>query len=65
MDISKQIEIEIEYKNIIENIGNREYKIVNIDSNLLQFSTLFDQLKSTHYNISKVDLGKCEDKIRE
>ena len=63
INITKQIEIE--YKNIIENIANREYKIVNIDSNLLQFSTLFDQLKSTHYNISKVDLGKCEDKIRE
>ena len=57
--------IEIEYNNIKENIENQAFKIIKIDNNFLQFSSLFDHLKNNNNSISKIDLGKCEDKIRQ
>ena len=58
-------EIETAYHNIIENIEYKEFKIIKIDNSILQFSTLFEQLNNKYDNISSVDLGDCEAKLRE
>ena len=57
-------EIEMLYNNIIENMEDQNYKIVQIEIGIFQFSTVEEQLNNKSETISSVDLGECEDKLR-
>ena len=57
-------EFEIIYNNIIENMEDQGYKIVQTEKGIFQFSTVEEQLNNKSAIVSSVDLGECEDKLR-
>ena len=57
-------EVEIIYNNIIDNMEDQSYKIIQTENGIIQFSTLKEQLDNQSETVSSVDLGECEDKLR-
>ena len=62
-DISK--EIMNGYNNILLEIEEKNYQVIKTENMVLQFSTVNAQLTNTSNEVSSVDLGECEDKLRE
>ena len=58
-------EIESIYNSIIENIEDLSYKVIQTEIGIFQFSTLEEQVNNKSEKISSVDLGECEDLLRE
>ena len=53
------------YNNALLNIKEKDYKIVQTNHMTLQFSTVEEQLKNKTEKVSSIDLGECENKLRE
>ena len=53
------------YNNALLNIEDKNYKIVQTNHMTLQFSTVEEQLKNKTNKVSSIDLGECENKLRE
>ena len=60
---SSQIEDIIE--NIMDNIENQEFGVIESDNALLQINSLNFVSKNTQKNMSSINLGECEGKLRE
>ena len=58
-------QIEKLYENIIGNMPNEDYKIIRLQATTFQFSTVEEQLNNKSNGVSSVDLGECEQKLRE
>ena len=52
------------YRNTIENIKDESSKVIHLPNAIFQFSTVEEQLNNTSNEISSVDLGECEKKLR-
>ena len=57
--------IENNYNSIIADIENNDFKTIKTENSVIQFSTVKDQLTNTDNSYSSVDLGDCENKLRE
>ena len=53
------------YNNILLEIEDKNYQVIKTENMVLQFSTVNDQLTNTSNMVSSIDLGECEDKLRE
>jgi len=53
------------YNEALLNIEDKDYKIVQTKHMALQFSTVEEQLKNKTEKVSSIDLGECENKLRE
>jgi len=53
------------YNNIIFALEDLDYKIIKTENIFLQFSTVYEQLINSSDLGSSIDLGECEDKLRE
>jgi surface protein len=53
------------YNNILLEIEDKNYQVIQTENMVLQFSTVNDQLTNTSNMVSSIDLGECEDKLRE
>ena len=58
-------QIEIIYNSVIQNLKDQAYKVVQTKNLVLQYSTVKEQLNNKSQMVSSVDLGKCEDLLRE
>ena len=57
--------IAVNYNSITSNIANKDFKILKIENSVIQFSTLKEQMANTDNAYSSIDLGDCENKIRQ
>ena len=57
--------IEINYKSIITDLASQDFKTITTANSVIQYSTVKDQLTDTNNTYSSVDLGDCEDKLRQ
>ena len=57
--------IAVNYNSIITNIANTDFKIVKTENSIIQFTTLKEQMSNTDNSYSSIDLGDCEDKLRQ
>ena len=53
------------YNNILLEIEDKNYQVIETENMVLQFSTVSDQLTNTSNKVSSIDLDECEDKLRE
>ena len=58
-------QIETIYNSVIQNLKDQAYKVVHTKNLVLQYSTVKEQLNNKSQMVSSVDLGKCEDLLRE
>ena len=58
-------QIETIYNSVIQNLKDQAYKVVQTKNLVLQYSTVKEQLNNKSQMVSSVDLGKCEDLLRE
>ena len=58
-------QIETIYNNIIENMEDRNNQIIKTENIVLQYSTIDEQLNNKSKMISSVDLGECENYLRQ
>ena len=58
-------EIAVNYNSIITNIESKDFKVVKTENSIIQFSTVKEQMTNTDNTYSSIDLGDCEDKIRQ
>ena len=58
-------EIEMNYNSIIADLGSQDFKVIKTQNSIIQYSTLKDQSTNTDNSYSSVDLGDCEDKLRQ
>jgi surface protein len=58
-------QIETIYNSVIKNLKDQAYKVVQTKNLVLQYSTVKEQLNNKSQMVSSVDLGKCEDLLRE
>ena len=64
-DINETKLIEDIYNTIITNIEDTGYKIVKTQTSVFQYSTIEEQLNNKTEEVSSVDLGECEGKLRK
>ena len=57
--------IEEIYNIIISNLEDYGYKIVKTQTSVFQYSTIEEQLNNKTEEVSSVDLGECEEKLRK
>jgi surface protein len=57
--------IAVNYNSIITNIADQDFKIVKTENSIIQFTTLKEQMSNTDNSYSSIDLGDCEDKLRQ
>ena len=57
--------IAMNYNSIIANIADSDYKVVKTENSIIQFSTVKEQMTNTDNTYSSIDLGDCEDKLRQ
>ena len=62
-DFSKEI-IDA-YTNIISTLEDKDFKVIQTENMVLQFSTVYEQLTNTSEMVSSIGLGECEDKLKE
>ena len=53
------------YNNILITLEEKDYKIIKTENMVLQFSTYYEQITNISEMVSSIDLGECEDKLRE
>ncbi len=53
------------YRSTIVNMKDDNSKLIHLNNNIFQFGTIEEQLKNVSNGISSVDLGECEQKIKE
>jgi surface protein len=53
------------YNNILITLEEKDYKVIKTENMVLQFSTYYEQLTNISEIVSSIDLGECEDKLRE
>ena len=57
--------IAVNYNTIITNIADQDFKIVKTENSIIQFTTLKEQMSNSDNSYSSIDLGDCEDKLRQ
>ena len=57
--------IAMNYNSIIANIEDSNFKVVKTENSIIQFSTVKEQMTNTDNTYSSIDLGDCEDKLRQ
>ena len=58
-------EIEINYNKIISDMGSQDFKVVKTLNSIIQYSTVKDQMTNADNSFSSIDLGDCENKLRQ
>ena len=53
------------YNNILITLEEKDYKLIKTENMFLQFSTYYEQLTNISEMVSSIDLGECEDKLKE
>ena len=53
------------YNSIIKDLKNENYKIIQTQNAIIQYSTVEEQLNNRSNLVSSIDLGDCEQKLRE
>jgi surface protein len=53
------------YNNILLTLEEKNYQVIKTENMVMQFSTVNEQLTNTTEMVSSIDLGECEDKLRE
>ena len=52
------------YDSLKDNLANQDFITIEQENAVIQYTTVKDQLTNNNKNISSINLGKCEDKLR-